>query len=130
MSDTHNKLSYANNYNHWKILDLVLDLNYLSFSNPYRNLNPTHSSKHKTLNPNHQFSQHIWYVEYYSVHAHLAWSQKFRLTPDIQLANRIVIISGRYELRHQTATMDLQAARNQLVAPGVVKSFLRGGRIF
>ena len=33
MSDTHNKLKYGNNYNNWKILDLVLDLN-ISFSNP------------------------------------------------------------------------------------------------
>ena len=34
MPDTHNKLQYVNNYNHWKILDLVLDLNYISFYNP------------------------------------------------------------------------------------------------
>jgi len=34
MSDTHNKLQYGNKHNHWKILDLVLDLNYFSFSNP------------------------------------------------------------------------------------------------
>jgi len=33
MSETHNKLQYRNNYNHWKILGLVLDLNYFSFSN-------------------------------------------------------------------------------------------------
>jgi len=44
MSDAHNKLQYRNNYNHWKILDLVLDLNYLSFSNP--NPNPTYLPKH------------------------------------------------------------------------------------
>jgi len=25
MSGTHNKLQYGNNYNYWKILDLVLD---------------------------------------------------------------------------------------------------------
>jgi len=25
MSDTHTKLQYGNNYNHWKILDLLLD---------------------------------------------------------------------------------------------------------
>jgi len=25
MSDTHNKLKYGNEYNHWKPLDLVLD---------------------------------------------------------------------------------------------------------
>ena len=34
MSDIHNKLPYGNNYNQWKILDLVLDLSYFSFSNP------------------------------------------------------------------------------------------------
>ena len=32
MSDTHNKIEYGNNYNHWKISDLVLHLNYFSFS--------------------------------------------------------------------------------------------------
>ena len=32
MSDIHNKLQYGNNYNHWKILDLVLDVNYFSFA--------------------------------------------------------------------------------------------------
>jgi len=37
----------------------VLDLNYISFSNP----NPTHSPKHKTLSPNHQFYLRIRYVE-------------------------------------------------------------------
>ena len=39
MSDTQNKLQYGNNCNLWKILDLVLYLNYFSFSNP--NPNPT-----------------------------------------------------------------------------------------
>ena len=34
MSDTHDKLEYANNYNHWKMLDLFTDLKYFSFSNP------------------------------------------------------------------------------------------------
>ena len=42
MSDTHNKLQYGNTYNHWKILDLALDLNYFSFSNS----NQTHLPKH------------------------------------------------------------------------------------
>jgi len=37
MSDIHNNLQYENKYNHWKILDFVLD--FISFSNP----NPTHS---------------------------------------------------------------------------------------
>jgi len=77
MLDTHNKLQYGNNCNDWKILDLVLDLNYISFSYP----NPTHSPKHKTLSPNHQFYLRIRYVEYYFVHAHMSWSQKLRLTP-------------------------------------------------
>ena len=40
MSDTHNKLQYGNNYNHWKILDLVLEFKFLS------NPNPTHLPKH------------------------------------------------------------------------------------
>jgi len=44
MSDTHNKLQYGNKYNHWKLLDLVLDLNYFSFSN----LNSTNVPKHQT----------------------------------------------------------------------------------
>jgi len=46
MSDAHNKQQYRNYYNHWKILDLVLDLNYISFSNPNPNTNPTHLPKH------------------------------------------------------------------------------------
>ena len=37
MSDTYKKLQYGNNYNHWKILDVVANLNYISFSD----LNPT-----------------------------------------------------------------------------------------
>ena len=45
MSDTH-KLQYGNNYSHWKIWDLVLDLKYFSFStqtltrNTYLNTKP------------------------------------------------------------------------------------------
>ena len=38
MSDTRNKLQHGNNYKHWKILDLVLDLNYFPFSNPNQTL--------------------------------------------------------------------------------------------
>jgi len=53
----------------------VLDLNYISFSNPTPN--PTHSPKHKTLSRNHQFYLRIRYVEYYFMHVHMAWSQKF-----------------------------------------------------
>jgi len=45
------------------------------FSNPNPNLTPTHLPKHQTLNPNYQFSQRIWCVEYYSAHEHMAWSQ-------------------------------------------------------
>ena len=41
MSDIH-KLRYGNNYNHWKVLDLMLDLKYFSFSNPNPIANPTH----------------------------------------------------------------------------------------
>ena len=71
MSDTHNNLQYGNNFNLWKILHLVLDINCFSFPNP----NPTHLPKHQTISPNHQFAQRIWYVEYYSVHEvrNFAW---------------------------------------------------------
>jgi len=31
MSDTHDKQQNGKNYNHWKILDLFLDLNYFFF---------------------------------------------------------------------------------------------------
>jgi len=34
MSVTHNKIQYRNKYNHCKILDSVIDLNYISFSKP------------------------------------------------------------------------------------------------
>jgi len=67
---------------HWQVSDFAFDLNYFSFSQPNPNPNPTHSPKHESLSPNHQFSQRIWYIEYYSVHVYMAWSQKFRLTPD------------------------------------------------
>jgi len=54
-------------------LDLVVDLNYFSFSYPNANPNPnpTHLPKHEFLSPNNQFYQRIWYVEYYSVHAYM-----------------------------------------------------------
>jgi len=74
--DNHNKLHCRNNCYRRRILDLVLDLNYFSF------LTQTligHTDQ--TPNTNYQFSQRIWNVKYYSVHAHMAWSQKFRLTP-------------------------------------------------
>jgi len=40
-------------------MDLVLDLNSFSFSNPVPNPNPTHLPKQRTLSPNHQFSERI-----------------------------------------------------------------------
>jgi len=96
MSDTYNKLQYGNSQQHWKILDLISDLNYFYYSN----LNPTHLPQHQTLSPNNQFSQRIWYVEYYSVHAHTAWSQKFRkseISFDTGLKKRICPRpTGRY----------------------------------
>jgi len=49
-------------------LDLVLDLNYFYFPHPNPSPNPTHLPKHESPSPNHQFSQRISYVEYYSVH--------------------------------------------------------------
>ena len=45
-SDTHNKLQHGNNYNPWNILDLVLDLNYICFSNPNPNPNMIHLPEH------------------------------------------------------------------------------------
>ena len=42
MSDARNKLQRGNNFNHWKLLDFDLGLNYFSFSNH----DPTHSPKH------------------------------------------------------------------------------------
>jgi len=75
-------LQFENNYNHWKILDLILDLNCFSFSNP----NPKHLPKHQ-LSPNHQFSQRTWYVEYNSMHVHMVWSQKFRKSEIWQVRN-------------------------------------------
>ena len=38
MSDAHKKLQHGNNCKLWKILELVLDLNYFSFSNPNQTL--------------------------------------------------------------------------------------------
>jgi len=45
-SDTYNKIEHRIKYKHWKILALVLDLNYFSFSNPSLNPKPTHFPKH------------------------------------------------------------------------------------
>jgi len=52
-------------------LDLVVDLNYFSFSHP----NPTHLPKHEFPSPNNQFSQRIWFVEYHSVHTYATWCE-------------------------------------------------------
>ena len=95
MSDTQNKLQYRNNYNHSKILDLALDLNYVSYSNP----NPTNSPKHQAKSSKHQFSQRIWYIEYYSVHAHMAWSQRF---PSQKFAWHFVDTNGFVKQIHFT----------------------------
>jgi len=52
-------------------LDLVVDLNYFTFSHSNPNPNPTHLYKYEFLRPKNQFHQRIWYVEYYSVHAYM-----------------------------------------------------------
>ena len=82
MSGTHSKLQHGNKFYHWKFLGLALDLSYFSFYHPNPNPNPTYLPKYEFVSPNNQFFQRNWYVEYYSVHAYMAWSQKFRLTPD------------------------------------------------
>ena len=91
MSDTYNKLQYGKKYDHWKILDFILDFNSFYFPNCNINPNPTHLPKHQPLSPNHQFYQRIWYIECCSVHAQPIWhevrnfaSQKLLLTPVIQ----------------------------------------------
>jgi len=80
----------GNNYNHWKILDLVLDLNY--FSSP----NPTHLPKHQTLSPNRQFSQCIWYVEYYFVYA--TWSEVRNFASHRELS---LVVHGKVQILKQ-----------------------------
>jgi len=65
-------------------IGLNLSLQLFSFSNCNINPNPTQLPKHQIPRPNNKFSQRIWYVECCSVNAHMAWSQKFRLTPVIQ----------------------------------------------
>jgi len=54
-------------------LNLVLGLNYFSFSNP--NPKPTHQPKHQTQSPKIQFSQHILHVKHYSVTTHQRWAR-------------------------------------------------------
>jgi len=89
-------------------LDKVLDLKYFSFSNPSPNPNPTRLPKHQTITRNDQFSQRIWCVEYYSVHAHMVCSQKFRLTPDVdgytKTLNHRKILRKSSEKRNETRT--------------------------
>jgi len=53
-----------------KIFGLGVDLYYFSFSHPDLNPIPTHIPKHEVLSPNKKFYQHIWDVEYYSVHVY------------------------------------------------------------
>ena len=53
MSVTHNKLLHGNNFTHWKFSDLVVDLNYFSFSRP--NPYPTGLPKHEFPTPNFFF---------------------------------------------------------------------------
>jgi len=49
MPDTH-KLQYGNNYNHWKIMDLVLDLNIIIlFPTTTQNLTRHTYPKHHAL---------------------------------------------------------------------------------
>ena len=71
MSGTHDKLQHGNKFHHCKFSDLVLDINYFSFSHHNPCPNPIYLLKHEFLSPNNQFYQRIWYVEYYSVHAYM-----------------------------------------------------------
>jgi len=57
------------------ILDAFISYIKKSWTPKNRSVDPRWGTT--ALSPNHQFSQRIWYVEYYSVHAHMAWSQKF-----------------------------------------------------
>ena len=106
MSGTHNKVQDGNNFNHWKFSDLVVHLNNVSFSNH----NPTHLPKHESLSPNHKFSQRIWYVEYYSVHAYMAWSQKYRKS-EISLDN-----GTKYTIKwHESSLIMMSATQTDRV---------------
>jgi len=82
MSGSHNKLYYGNNLNHWKFFGLGRWPQLFFFFSPKPNPNPTHLLKHECLRSNNRFCQRIWYVECYSVHAYMEWSQKFRLTQE------------------------------------------------
>jgi len=78
-----------------KNIGLNLRLQLYFFSNCNINPNPEHFPKHHALSPNHEFSQHIFYVERCSVHAHIARSQKFRLTVVIQPRTTLFFINQR-----------------------------------
>ena len=80
MSGTPNKLKYGNNLHHWTFFGLGRWLLLFLFFSPKPNSSPTHLPKHESLRSNNKFCQRIWYVECYSVHACMKWSQKFRLT--------------------------------------------------
>ena len=90
MWDTLNNLQYENNYNHWKMLDLFLDLNYFSFSNATQTLTP-HTYLHTK-----PWALIISFVSVFDMQNSTLcmriWrevrnfaSQKFRLTPAWQL---------------------------------------------
>jgi len=81
MSDTHNKLQYWNNYNHWKTLDSVLDLHYISFHTLTQRLIQQTFPNTKRRVSVISFLSVFDLLEYYSVQANMAPSQKFRLTP-------------------------------------------------
>jgi len=84
MSGTHNKLQHGKNFNHWKYFGRICWPKLFFFFSPKPNPIPTHLLKHESLSPNNKFCQRIWYVECYSVHAYMEWSQKFRKS-DISL---------------------------------------------
>jgi len=102
MSDNHNKLQDGNDYNHGKILDLALDLDFISFSKP--NPNPTHLPKP---------------VEYDTVNAHTVWSQKFRLTPELKKEKKLSVFIGDvaqiYLAGHKLSRVTNPSSQSQLI---------------
>ena len=79
-------------------MDLVLDFNCFSFSTPNPNPNPTHLPQHQTMSPNHQFSQRIWCVEYYSCMRtrrevrKFAWRRSEMITVFARLVNAVMSV--------------------------------------
>jgi len=78
------------NFNHWTFSDLVLHLNYFSFSHPNPNLNPPYLPKHEFLSPNNTFIRvfGVWNITL----CMRTWceirnfaSQKFPLTPVVSI---------------------------------------------